>query len=77
MYDAIENSSGMKVVPGDISTSIGALHLWRKRLGETDEWMIEKYVSGLYQSYGFLEELLGPDYTDEQVEDIAREELGL
>ena len=82
MYDELEKQSGMKLVHGDISQSPGALKLWRKRLGETDEWMLNYYIDGLYSTPGKIEDRLGlpygsENYTDEQVEQIAREDLGL
>lgn len=82
MYDELEKQSGMKLVHGDISQSPGALRLWRKRLGESDQWMLDYYIDGLYLTPGKIEDRLGlpygsEDYTDEQVEQIAREDLGL
>jgi hypothetical protein len=77
MYSELENATGMKLTHGDIRTSVGALKLWRKRLGETEQWMLDLYVDGLYQSDGFLEDELGPDFTDEQAEQMAREDLGI
>lgn len=82
MYDALERESGMKLTHGDISTSPGALRLWKKRLGETDEWMLNYYIDGLYNSPGYIQDRLSlpwdsEDYTDKEVEAIAREDLGL
>ena len=82
MYDAIEEETGKQLTHGDIRSSVGALHLWKKRLGETDEWMIDQYVDGLYDSPGLIQLLLNlpedsQDYTDEQVIEIAKEDLGL
>jgi len=82
MYDALEKEKGMKLTHGDIRSSVGALRLWKKRLGETDQWMLDLYIDGLYNSEGHIQDILGlprnsEDYTDEQVETIARENLGL
>ena len=82
MYDELEKQTGMKLVHGDISQSPGALRLWRKRLGESDQWMLDYYIDGLYATPGKIEDRLGlpygsEDFTDEQVEQIAREDLGL
>ena len=77
MYAALENDTGMTLTHGDIRTSVGALKLWRKRLGETEQWMLDLYIDGLYQSDGFLEDELGHNFTDEQVEAMAREDLGI
>lgn len=82
MYDELEKQTGMKLVHGDISQSPGALRLWRKRLGESDQWMLDYYIDGLYATPGKIEDRLGlpygsESYTDEQVVQIAREDLGL
>ena len=82
MYDELEKQTGMKLVHGDISQSPGALRLWRKRLGESDQWMLDYYIDGLYATPGKIEDRLGlpygsENYTDEQVIQIAREDLGL
>ena len=82
MYDELEKQTGMKLVHGDISQSPGALRLWRKRLGESDQWMLDYYIDGLYATPGKIEDRLGlpygsENYTDEQVVQIAREDLGL
>jgi len=82
MYDAVEEETGKQLTHGDIRSSVGALRLWKKRLGETDNWMIDQYVNGLYDSPGLIQMLLdlpddSEDYTDEQVIEIAKEDLGL
>jgi GNAT superfamily N-acetyltransferase len=82
MYDALEKESGMKLTHGDIRSSVGALKLWKKRLGETDQWMLDQYIDGLYDSQGYIQGELGlpwdsEDYTDEQAEMIAKRDLGL
>ncbi len=82
MYDALEKESGMDLIHGDIRSSPSALRMWKKRLGETDEWMLNYYIDGLYNSTGYIQDRLGlpygsENYTDEQVEQIAREDLGL
>ena len=82
MYNALEKESGMKLTHGDIRSSVGALRLWKKRLGETDQWMLDQYIDGLYRNKGYIQDVLGlpwdsENYTDEQVEMIAREDLGL
>ena len=82
MYDALEKESGMKLTHGDIRSSPGAIRMWKKRLGETDEWMLNIYIDGLYDRSGYIQDILGlpwksEDYTDEQVEMIAKRDLGL
>ena len=82
MYNALEKESGMKLTHGDIRSSVGALRLWKKRLGETDQWMLDQYIDGLYSNKGYIQDVLGlpwdsENYTDEQVEMIARKNLGL
>jgi GNAT superfamily N-acetyltransferase len=82
MYDALEKETGMKLTHGDITASPGALHLWRKKLGETEQWMLDLYLDGLYQRTGYIQDKLGiewdsEDFTDEQAEAIARKDLGL
>lgn len=82
MYDELERYTGKKLVHGDIAQSPGALRLWRKRLGESEQWMLDYYIDGLYEIPGKIQDRLGlpygsEDYTDEQVEQIARQDLGL
>ena len=82
MYDELERQTGKKLVHGDIAQSPGALRLWRKRLGESEQWMLDYYIDGLYEVPGKIQDRLGlpynsEDYTDEQVEQIARQDLGL
>ena len=82
MYSALEEETGMKLTHGDIRSSVGALRLWKKRLGETDQWMLDLYLDGLYGASGIIQDKLGihwdsDDITAEQVEAIARKDLGL
>jgi len=82
MYDALEKESGMKLTHGDIRSSVAALRLWKKRLGETDQWMLDQYIDGIYSSKGYIQDALSlpwdsEDYTDEQVKMIAMKDMGL
>jgi GNAT superfamily N-acetyltransferase len=67
MYDAVVRHTGKRLIHGDIRGSAEALHLWRKRLHMSDQWMIEQYEEGLLDSY--------PDMTPEEATVRAREDL--
>ena len=78
MYDAIAAAIHPKELGmGDNRMSPEALRMWKGRLGLTDEWMIDRHLDGLYDAFGYLDEELGPDHTDEDVEQLARRNLGI
>ena len=82
MYDALETYAGMPLKPGSIVASPGALRLWKKRLGKTDQWMIDQYLDGLYfDGLDYVKDELGlgneTEPTDEQILSLARRDLGL